>query len=228
MLLNTGNKPAESTGKLLATVAWEIDNRLTYALEGSVYTGGAVLQWLRDGLGIIQSAQESESLAASVSDSDGVYFVPAFTGLGAPYWDPYARGTLLGLSRGSNRAHIARAALDAIAYQVADLLDTMKLESGITIDEMRVDGGACTNNLLMQIQADVIGISVLRPRITETTALGAAYLAGLATDVWPDLNTLANFQIPERCFEPAGEADLMRSRRAYWEKAVRRASRWIE
>ncbi len=228
MLLNTGNKPAESTNKLLTTVAWQIGKRLTYALEGSVYTGGAVIQWLRDGLGIIQSVQESETLAASVNDSHGVYFVPAFTGLGAPHWDPYARGALLGLSRGSNRAHIARAALEAIAYQVADLLDTMKQETGITIDEMRVDGGACTNNLLMQIQADIIGVSVFRPQITETTALGAAYLAGLATDVWPDLDTLANQQTTERRFEPEGNADQIRSRRAYWEKAVQRTSRWLE
>jgi len=228
MLLNTGNKPAESANKLLTTVAWQIDKRLTYALEGSVYTGGAVIQWLRDGLGIIQTAQESESLAASVNNSDGVYFVPAFTGLGAPHWDSYARGTLLGLSRGSNRAHIARAALESIAYQVADLLDTMQQESGITINEMRVDGGACTNNLLMQIQADVIGMAVLRPRITETTALGAAYLAGLATGVWPDLDTLANYQTTEQRFEPAGNADQIRSGRAYWNKAVQRASRWIE
>ncbi len=228
MLLNTGDKPAESNNKLLTTIAWQIDKRITYALEGSVYTGGAVIQWLRDGLGIILSAQESESLAASVNDSDGVYFVPAFTGLGAPHWDPYARGTLLGLSRGSNRAHIVRAALEAIAYQVADLLDTMKQESGIAIDEMRVDGGACKNNLLMQIQADVIDISVLRPRITESTALGAAYLAGLATGVWPDLDTLANNQTTERRFESVGNADQVRSRRAYWDKAVQRASRWLE
>ncbi len=227
MLLNTGNQPAPALNKLLCTVAWKIGSQLTYALEGSVYTGGAVIQWLRDGLGIIESAKDTEALAASVEDSDGVILVPAFTGLGAPHWDPYARGTILGLSRGSNRAHITRAALDAIAFQVADLLDNMEVESKIPIGEMRVDGGACANNLLMQIQANVIERPTLRPLVTETTALGAASLAGLAIGIWSDLDALADNLKIEREFSPDRDSSQIQSQRHWWNKAVQRSSHWL-
>ncbi len=228
MLLNTGTQPAQSLNKLLCTVAWQIGSQLTYALEGSVYTGGAVIQWLRDGLGIIHSAQQSETLAASVTDSDGVILVPAFTGLGAPHWDPYARGTIMGLSRGSNKAHITRAALDSIAFQVADLLDNMEAESNISIGEMRVDGGACANNLLMQIQANVIGRPTLRPVVVETTALGAAYLAGLAVGVWPNINALADNQRIQRKFIPDLDTSQIQVQRTLWDRAVIRSHRWLD
>ena len=186
MLMNIGQEPAPSRHQLLTTVAWQADGRTDYALEGSVFIGGAVVQWLRDGLGLIKSSAEVEALAASVPDSGGVYLVPAFAGLGAPHWDQYARGTITGLTRGTTAAHLARAALEGIAFQVADVLDVMKEDSGIALSELRVDGGAATNNLLMQFQADILRVPIVRPKIVETTALGAAYLAGLAIGFWKD------------------------------------------
>src|SRR6185295_13227815 len=186
LLLNTGRRPVASASRLLTTPAWRIGGATDYALEGSVFVGGAVVQWLRDGLGLIRSSAEVEALAASVPDAGGVVLVPAFTGLGAPHWDPYARGTLVGITRGTTAAHIARAALEGIAYQVVDVLAAMEADSGVPITELRVDGGATANNLLMQLQADLAGVPVVRPRVQETTALGAAYLAGLAVGVWKD------------------------------------------
>jgi glycerol kinase len=201
LLMNTGAKPLTSKHQLLTTVAWK-RNELCYALEGSVFVGGAVVQWLRDGLGIIERSADVEALAASVPDTGGVYFVPAFTGLGSPHWDPHARGTIVGLSRGSTRAHIARAALDAIAFQSAELLAAMQSDASQPLLELRVDGGATSNDLLMQFQADILGVPVIRPRITETTALGAAYLAGLATGFWKSTEELSrNWQVDRR-FEP--------------------------
>jgi glycerol kinase len=184
MLMNIGQTPIPSQHQLITTVAWQADGRTDFALEGSVFIGGAVVQWLRDGLGIVRSSAEIEKLAASVPDSDGVYLVPAFAGLGAPHWDQYARGTITGLTRGTTSAHLARAALDGIAFQVADILDVMKQDSDVAMNELRVDGGACANNLLMQFQADILQTPVVRPKVIETTALGAAYLAGLSSGFW--------------------------------------------
>ncbi len=220
MLLNTGASPVTSHHKLLTTVAWRIDNQITYALEGGVFVAGAVVQWLRDGLGIIKRSEDVESLAGSVSDAGGVHFVPAFVGLGAPYWDSYARGTITGLSRGSTAAHIARAALESIAYQTADVLDAMRQDSRIDFQELRVDGGAARNDLLMQFQADVLGIPVVRPKVTETTALGAAYLAGLAVGYWKDQQALAQLWQMERRFEPTMSADHRERLRSGWRQAV--------
>src|SRR3954469_10855504 len=185
LLQNTGTRPVASANRLVTTVAWKIGDRTEYALEGSVFIGGAVVQWLRDGLGLIRKSEEVETLATSVPDNGGVYFVPAFVGLGAPHWDSYARGSIFGLTRGSTAGHIARAAVESIAFQVADLLDAMRRDSGGLVRELRVDGGAAANDSLMQFQADILGIPVVRPAVTETTALGAAYLAGLAVDFWP-------------------------------------------
>lgn len=190
MLLNTGNRAFTSKNNLLTTIAWQINGNITYALEGSVFIAGAVTQWLRDGLGIIRSSAEIEQLAKQVADNGGVYFVPAFTGLGAPYWEPSARGIITGLTRGSTAAHIARAALEGIAYQVADVVSAMSADAGCSITELRVDGGAATNNFLMQFQADILGVPITRPHTLETTALGAAYLAGLATGFWPELASI--------------------------------------
>ncbi len=184
MLLNTGEQAVASRNNLVTTVAWKRNDRIDYALEGSVFIAGAVVQWLRDGLQIVRSASEIEALAASVPDNGGVYLVPAFTGLGAPHWDAYARGTMFGLTRGATRAHIARAALEAIAFQSADVLAAMQMDADIALTELRVDGGAAANNLLMQFQADLLGVPVVRPKVLETTALGAAYLAGLAVGYW--------------------------------------------
>ncbi|MGH8559788.1 MAG: glycerol kinase GlpK, partial [Methylococcales bacterium] len=223
VMMNIGSRPQAPESGLLTTVAWKLGNRIEYALEGSVYIGGAVVQWLRDGLGIIASANDIEALARSVDDNGGVYVVPAFTGLGAPYWDPYARGTISGLSRGSNKGHIARAALEGIAHQVADILDIMQRNANVPIDEIRVDGGACANNLLMQFQADITAIPTLRPQITETTALGAATLAGLATGLWKDQTDLQAHWRIDRRFEPAmqtAERQVLRSR---WAEAVQRS-----
>src|SRR5213075_1902549 len=191
MLMNTGTKPIASKNNLLTTVSWRIGKRTEYALEGSIFIAGAVVQWLRDGLGIIKSSSEVEALASRVTDPDGVYLVPAFAGLGAPHWDQYARGLLAGVTRGTTAAHLARAALEGIAYQVYDVLHAMQSDSGIKLKELRVDGGACANNLLMQFQADVLGVPVVRPRVSETTALGAAYLAGLAVGYWKDTTEIA-------------------------------------
>jgi len=228
MLMNIGSTPAPSKHQLLTTVAWRTGKDTDFALEGSVFIGGAAVQWLRDGLGIIKSSGEVEELAASVPDSAGVYLVPAFAGLGAPHWDQYARGTIAGITRGTNRGHIARAALEGIAFQVADVLDVMKQDSGIAMNELRVDGGACTNNLLMQFQADVLQVPVVRPKVIETTALGAAYLAGLAVGYWQSKEEVAAAWQAERRFTPAMAPAQAAHRRSRWAEALNRARDWEE
>lgn len=228
MLMNIGTEPLASKHKLLTTVAWQRGGQTDYALEGSVFIGGAVVQWLRDGLGLVKSAADIEKLAASVSDCGGVYIVPAFAGLGAPHWDQYARGAIMGITRGSTAAHFARAALESIAFQVADVLDVMQKDSGIQIRELRVDGGAAANNLLLQFQADLLRVPVIRPKVTETTALGAAYLAGLAVGYWKSTEELsANWEI-DQTFEPKLSADEAACRRARWAEALSRAGDWEE
>lgn len=228
LLMNTGETPAASRHKLLTTIAWRIGERTEYALEGSVFNGGAVVQWLRDGLGIIGSAEESEPMAAGVKDSGGVVLVPAFTGLGAPHWDPYARGAMLGITRGTTAAHIARAGLESIAFQVRDLLEVMNQDSGITLDELRVDGGASRNDLLLQIQADLLNLPVVRPAMIETTAFGAACLAGLAAGMWRDRSELEQIWQSERRFEPRiGETQREHMQRQ-WTRALERTRRWID
>lgn len=226
MLQNVGTTPRASAHQLISTVAWKIGDRTEYALEGSVFIGGAVVQWLRDGLGIIRSSAEVEALASSVPDAGGVFLVPAFTGLGAPHWDPFARGTMVGLTRGTTAAHIARAALESIAFQVADLMDAMSADSGITLTELRVDGGAAANNALMQMQADVLGAPVVRPAVTETTALGAAYLAGLGVGVWLTPDAVTSQWRVDRRFEPGVDPQAMHALRARWSAAVGRARHW--
>ncbi|MEI8312103.1 MAG: glycerol kinase GlpK [Verrucomicrobiota bacterium] len=227
MLAFTGPDALSSSQRLLTTVAWKIgDAPLQYALEGSVFMGGAAIQWLRDGLGIIRSAPEVNELASRVADSGGVVMVPAFTGLGAPYWDPSARGTLLGMSRGTTAAHIARATLEGIAFEVADLLAAMESDSGRKISILRVDGGACASDLLMQTQADLLGLTVERPRNVETTALGAAMLAGLGAGVWNDIDTLTRIREVDRKFVPTITASDRRGRVKVWKKAVKRAQNW--
>ncbi len=226
LLMNTGGNAVASANNLLTTVAWQRGGATEYALEGSVFIGGAVVQWLRDGLGMIKAAGDVEALAASVPDNGGVYFVPAFAGLGAPHWDAYARGAILGLTRGTTSAHIARAALESIAFQSADVLTAMQKDAGITLTELRVDGGATANDLLMQIQADLLGVPVVRPKVLETTALGAGYLAGLAVGYWKDAaDVAANWRI-DRVFEPAGSRGDAGERVARWHKAVERAKGW--
>ena len=226
LLMNTGTSAVASRNNLLTTVAWKRGQTLDYALEGSVFIGGAVVQWLRDGLQIIRTAADVEPLAASVPDNGGVYFVPAFAGLGAPHWDAYARGSMFGLTRGSTAAHLARAALESIAYQSADVLDAMQKDAGITLAELRVDGGAAANDLLMQFQADVLGVPVVRPQVLETTALGAAYLAGLAVGYWKSADEIAANWRVDRRFEPAMSSNRVSEMRAAWEKAVERAKGW--
>jgi glycerol kinase len=226
LLMNVGDEPLISKNRLITTVAWRIGERTEYALEGSVFIGGAVVQWLRDGLGIIQSAAEVEELARTVSSSGGVYLVPAFAGLGAPFWDQYARGTITGITRGTTRAHIARAALEGIAFQVADVLDAMKDDSGIAMSALRVDGGASRNDMLMQFQADILQAPVVRPKVVETTALGAAYLAGLATGFWKDRSELTRSWQVDRTFEPEMSADRAAHRRGRWSQALDRARDW--
>jgi glycerol kinase len=228
MLMNIGSEPMLSQHQLLTTVAWKLGGQMDFALEGSVFIGGAVVQWLRDGLGIIQSSADVEKLAASVPDCGGVYLVPAFAGLGAPHWDQYARGTITGLTRGTNAGHIARAALEGIAFQVADVLEVMKMDSGVAMDELRVDGGACANDLLMQFQADILQVPVVRPQVTETTALGAAYLAGLAVGFWKDRGEVQRAWQVERTFEPQQSADHAAHRRSRWREALGRAGDWEE
>ena len=226
LLLNTGNKAVVSRNQLLTTVAWQREGRLDYALEGSVFIGGAVVQWLRDGLQIIRNASEVEALATSVADNGGVYLVPAFAGLGAPHWDPYARGAIFGLTRGATRGHLARAALEAIAFQSADVLDAMTRDGNLSLSELRVDGGAAANDLLMQFQADVLGVPVVRPQVLETTALGAAYLAGLAVGYWSSSDdVVGNWRIDRR-FEPAMAATRVAALREGWQRAVARAKEW--
>jgi glycerol kinase len=226
MLQNIGNRAVPSSNRLLTTVAWKLGQNIAYALEGSVFIGGAVVQWLRDGLGLIRSSREVESLAASVPDNGGVYLVPAFVGLGAPHWDPYARGAILGLTRGTTAAHVARAAVESIAYQVADLLDAMQSDSGAPLPELRVDGGAARNDTLMQFQSDILGIPVVRPEQTETTALGAAYLAGLGVGFWGDLKEIASIPRPERRFVPQMKRSQAESLRQRWSEALSRSKRW--
>ncbi len=226
LLMNTGSKPVFSKNKLLTTVAWKIGDEVNYALEGSVFIGGAVVQWLRDQLGIVQSAEEIEALAGSVEDNGGVYFVPALSGLGAPHWDPDARGLLVGLTRGSNRGHIARAALEGIAYQSVELLQAMEADSGIKLEQLRVDGGASMNALLMQFQADMLGVKVVRARIPETTALGAAYLAGLATGVWQDQAEIAKQWAVGQRFEPNLDAQQVADKMKRWSRAVELSKGW--
>ncbi|MGH8679203.1 MAG: glycerol kinase GlpK [Burkholderiales bacterium] len=228
MLMNTGERPVESKSKLLTTVAWKIGSRFEFALEGSVFIAGAVVQWLRDGLGIIRSSADVEKLAGSVPDNGGVYFVPAFAGLGAPHWDAYARGSVYGLTRGTTAAHLARAALESIAFQTADVLDAMHADSGIAVAELRVDGGASQSELLMQFQADLLGVPVLRPRTYESTALGAAYLAGLAVGYWKDAEELKTQWQVERRFEPAMSAGQREALMASWRRAVKRTKGWAE
>ncbi len=217
-----------SKHRLLGTIAWKLGPQASvdYALEGSVFIAGAAVQWLRDGLGIIKTSQEVESLAASVADSGGVYFVPALAGLGAPHWDAYARGTMVGLTRGTNKGHIARAALEGIAFQVADVLDAMEQDSGISIDQLRVDGGASANNMLMQFQADILQAPVVRPKVIETTALGAAFLAGLATGYWKNVSEIESIWQADRVFEPQMDAKESVKRRHRWKEALERAKHW--
>ncbi len=226
MLQNTGTTAATSRHQLLTTIAWRIGDVVEYALEGSVFIGGAVVQWLRDGLGIIRSSDDVEALALSVPDNGGVYLVPAFTGLGAPHWDPHARGAIVGLTRGSTAGHIARAALQSVAFQSADLLDAMQADAGTPLGELRVDGGAARNDLLMQFQADLIGVPVVRPQTTETTALGAAYLAGLAVGYWKSREEIANQWQAERRFEPQLPTTQGRDLRRRWTEALDRAKEW--
>ncbi len=228
LMMNTGDAPIESSHNLVTTLAWQVGGRTQYALEGSIFIAGAVVQWLRDGLGLIQRAADVEALAAQVPHGDGVYLVPAFAGLGAPHWNPRARGTLFGVTRGTLAAHIARAALESIAYQSLDVLDAMQADAKIRVGELRVDGGACTNNLLMQFQADLLGVDVVRPRISETTALGAAYLAGLAVGFWQDVGELEQQWQLERRFSPAMPRDDVQTRIAGWQRAVRAAKAWAD
>lgn len=226
MLMNTGPIPTPSRCKLLTTVACSTDQSRQYALEGSVFIAGAAVQWLRDGLGLIESAAEVESLAASVPSSDGVYMVPAFAGLGAPHWDAYARGAIVGITRGTTKAHIARAALEGIAFQVADVLDAMKQDAGMPIQELRVDGGASANDLLMQFQADILQVPVIRPKVIETTALGAAFLAGLAVGYWQDTQEIEKIWQTDRVFEPVMSNQEVAHHRSRWSKALARAGGW--
>lgn len=226
MLLNIGEKPILSKNNLVTTIAWKINDKVEYALEGSIFIGGAVVQWLRDGLGIINSSAEVEELAKKVEDNGGVFLVPAFAGLGAPHWNGHARGTMVGMTRGTTAAHIARAALESIAFQTAEVLKAMESDSGASIKELRVDGGATVNNLLMQIQADMLGAKVVRPQITETTAMGAAYLAGLAVGYWKDVEEIKKQWKLDRSFEPlvTNASELLKG----WQKAVHAAKAWAE
>ena len=228
MMMNIGDKPIQSTSKLLTTIAWRIGNDTQYALEGSIFIAGAVVQWLRDGLGIIKKSGDVEKLAAKVKDSEGVYFVPAFAGLGAPHWNQHARGTLVGLTRGSTSAHIARAALDSIAYQTLEVLLAMQKDSGIDIRELRVDGGATVNNQLMQFQSDLLQTKVVRPKITETTALGAAYLAGLAVNYWSNISEIRQQWQIDRTFSPQIEESETHSLIKGWRRAVNAAKAWAD
>jgi glycerol kinase len=230
MLQNTGTRAIPSSNRLVTTVAWKIGERTEYALEGSVFVGGAVVQWLRDGLGLIRTSQDVEPLVRSVADNGGVYFVPAFVGLGAPHWDSYARGSIFGLTRGTTAGHLARAAVESIAYQVADLLDAMQKDTGNPVEELRVDGGAAANDYLMQFQSDILGAPVIRPAVTETTALGAAYLAGLGVGLWRSASDLAETTMTtttnQSRFEPCLPASQAAALRERWNEAVSRAKSW--
>ena len=226
MLMNIGEQFIRSKNNLLTTIAWKINGKVSYAFEGSIFIGGAVVQWLRDGLGVIKTSAEVEQLANSVDDTGGVYFVPAFAGLGAPYWDAEARGTIIGLTRGSSAAHIALAAIEAIAYQTVDVLKAMKADAGFEIKELRVDGGATANNLLMQCQADLLNCKVIRPEVVETTALGAAYLAGLAVGFWKDVDDIRQQWQAERVFTPDNNEEKAQKQLAGWKRAVTAAQSW--
>lgn len=228
MLMNTGTKPVESKNNLLTTIAWKINNKVYYALEGSVFIAGAVVQWLRDGLKLIQKSSDVEALTATENDNGGVYMVPAFTGLGAPYWNQHARGIIVGLTRGSSDGHIARAAVESIAYQTMDVLKAMESDAGITIKEVRVDGGATINNYLMQFQSNLLNTKVVRPTVTETTALGAAYLAGLATGFWKDINEVQAYWKEERVFEPSMKDEVRATLQKEWARAIKAAQAWAE
>lgn len=222
LLMNTGEKPIMSENQLLTTIAWKIGDKVNYALEGSVFVAGSVVQWLRDGLGIIRSSSEVEALASSVPDNGGVYFVPALTGLGAPYWDQYAKGSINGITRGTTAAHIARAALEGIAFQTMDIVSAMEKDAGVRLGELKVDGGASRNNLLMQFQADIVGAKVIRPEVTETTALGAAYLAGLAIGFWNDIDEIRKQWKAERVFNPSAADSRIEEIKEGWRQAVGR------
>ena len=228
LLMNTGEEPVYSENNLLTTVAWKVNGVTHYALEGSIFVGGAAVQWIRDGLGLIDSASEIETLATSVEDNGGVYFVPALTGLGAPYWDSYARGSIMGLTRGSTRAHIARATLEGIAYQVYDIVKAMEADARTQGTELRVDGGATANNFLLQFQSDIFQFSVIRPKVLELTALGAAYLAGLAVGYWNDIEELKAQWSEDRTFRPEMKESEVQTLIENWHKAVSRSQNWIE
>jgi glycerol kinase len=228
MLMNTGTEAVRSDEGLLTTVGWSLDGEVTYCLEGAVFVGGAVVQWLRDGLGLISEAAEIEGLAAECESTDGVYLVPAFVGLGAPYWDPAARGTLIGITRGTARPQLARAALESIAYQSRDLLELMQVEAGVKLSGLRVDGGAAANDLLMQFQADLLDVDVLRPEVLETTALGAARLAGLATGLWQSTDEITRAWQLERRFQSEMDAVERESLYSGWQRAVERSRDWAE
>jgi glycerol kinase len=226
--MNTGTKPVASKNNLLTTIAWKVNGEVQYALEGSVFIGGAVVQWLRDGLKIIQTSGDVEALALKVEDNGGVYVVPAFTGLGAPYWNQHAKGTIVGITRGSTDAHIARAAIESIAFQSMDLMQAMEADAGLPIKEVRVDGGATVNNHLMQFQSDIINTNVIRPQVTETTALGAAYLAGLAVGFWSSIDELQQYWQKDKIFSPTMIDDRRKDLQKNWKKAVKAAQAWTE
>jgi glycerol kinase len=228
MLMNIGDRFIESKNNLLTTIAWKINGKIQYAFEGSIFIGGAVVQWLRDGLGIIRTSAEVEKLALVVDHTDGVYFVPAFAGLGAPYWQPEVRGTMVGLTRGTTASHIARAALESIAYQTMDVLKAMEADAGMEIKELRVDGGATGNNLLMQFQSDLLNCKVIRPNVVETTALGAAYLAGLAVGYWKNVEEIQQLWESEREFTPGADLSTIKESVRGWKKAIHAAQAWTE
>ena len=228
MLCNTGSEVVKSKNNMLTTIAWQIDGKTTYALEGSIFVGGAIVQWLRDEMGLISRSADIEELANRVQDNGGVYLVPALTGLGAPHWDQYARGTIVGLTRGSNKGHIARAALESIAFQTCDVLKSMEADLGSSIKELRVDGGAVVNNLLMQFQADMLGTPVYRPKVMETTALGAAYLAGLATGYWKNIEEIKKQWSVDHCFTREMKEEKVGKLLKCWEKALSRSMSWVE
>jgi glycerol kinase len=228
MMLNTGDKPVPSKNNLLTTIGWKVQGQVTYALEGSIFIAGAVVQWLRDGLGIIRTSSDVERLAASVADNGGIYLVPAFAGLGAPHWDQFARGTIVGITRGTTAGHLARAALESIAYQTMDVLQAMEADSGIPLKELRVDGGATVDDLLMQFQADLIGVPLVRPKVRETTALGAAYLAGLAVGYWRDTNEIQHQWQKDKEFRPELDRAKADELKRGWQKAVERAKGWLK
>lgn len=222
MLMNSGERPIMSSNNLLTTIAWKIGDTVNYALEGSIFVAGSVVQWLRDGLGIIRSSSEIEALACTVPDNGGVYFVPALTGLGAPHWDQYAKGSIYGISRGTTAAHIARAALEGIAFQTMDIVNAMQKDAGVTLKELKVDGGASRNDLLMQFQADILGTDVIRPTVTETTALGAAYLAGLAVGYWESIDHIKSLWGIETKFTPMASPEAVDELKEGWADAIRR------